>query len=645
MQITVAFCLSQFFERIMSLETDQTLVFKEVATLTSQANTEEALRVLAVALRAGHMDAEGSEKAGRVVTSLRAAGHEDVADVRAILLAQCTTSWLANSLAAIAWGRGCALEIHQGEYDNVIQNLMAPLPQIQHPNVVILVPWNQRLLHAGGDRSWHQRVEDELMFWRRSWDFVRERTGGKILQVGYDWVTPGSLGHHLSAQPGGDVGLIRQVNEALRTELPQGSFFLDLEQVSGLVGRERFYDLRRYFWTKQPFSKAGVHRLAAHLWAGIRALVTGPKKVLVVDLDNTLWGGVVGEVGPLGITLGETPDGEVFRSFQQHLQALSRRGILLAICSKNNQEDALAPFRENPQMAVALSDFAHVEAGWEPKSAGLRRIADTLNLGLDSLVFFDDNPAEREEIRQALPEVEVVEVPTDPSEYVRALGAGLWFETVEFSSVDFQRSDQYQREQQRRKARKSFSSMEEYLQSLEMRGSISPVDDRCLQRVIQLIGKTNQFNLTTRRHSLEDVHRLLISPGSIGLVLNLADKFGDHGLISVLLAVGEPRVPEKTLRIDTWLMSCRVIGRTAEQFLFNQLLGLARASGYESLLGEYIPTRKNSLVADLFERLHFAETGKASNGTVTYRLSIDSAVPAETFVFAASDPRCATLGV
>ncbi|HMD70041.1 MAG TPA: HAD-IIIC family phosphatase [Bryobacteraceae bacterium] len=630
----------------MNLETGQARLFQDVAALTRQANPAEALRVLAAALRAGRLDAAGSEKAGRVVTSIRAAHKEvGVADVRALLLGQCTTSWLANSLVAEAWGRGCALEIHEGEYDNAIQRLMAPPPQVQRPDVVILVPWNRRLLSEGWDRSHQQRAEEELMYWRRCWDFVRERTGGRILQVGYDWVTPGSFGHHLGARPDGDVGLIRQVNEALRVDLPQGSFFLDLEQVSRLVGRERFYDSRRYYLTKQPFSEAGVHSLAAHLWAGIRALMTGPKKVLAVDLDNTLWGGVVGEAGPLGIELGETGDGEAFRSFQRHLRALGRRGILLAICSKNNREDALAPFAQNPHMALALSDFAHVEASWDPKSAGLRRIAETLNVGLDSFVFFDDNPAEREEVRQAVPEVEVVDVPTDPSGYVRALQAGLWFESAEFSTADFQRSDQYQRERQRREALNSFSSMEEYLCSLMMVGSISPVDDSCLHRVAQLVAKTNQFNLTTRRHSLEDVQRLLMSPGSIGLVLNLADKFGDHGLVSVLLAVSEPGMPEKTLRIDTWLMSCRVIGRTAEQFLFNDLLDRARASGCESLLGEYIPTKKNSLVADLFERLNFAEAGKACDGAVTYRLSTRSAIPARTFVVAATDPCSAALEV
>ena len=202
-----------------------------------------------------------------------------------------------------------------------------------------------------------------------------------------------------------------RVNEALRANLPAGSFFVDLEQVAGMIGRERFYDPRRYFWTKQPFSEAGTVRLAEHIWAGIRAVTTGPKKVLVVDLDNTLWGGVVGEKGPLGIEFGDSPEGEAYRALQKYLKGLAARGIVLAVASKNNAEDAREPFEKNPDMILGLDDFAAFEAGWGPKGQALERIAQTLNLGLDSLVFLDDNPAEGEQVRQAVPEVSVVEPP------------------------------------------------------------------------------------------------------------------------------------------------------------------------------------------------------------------------------------------
>ena len=417
-------------------------LFKQVSEL-SKTSASEALRLLAAAIRDVRLgDAEAMEKAGRLIAKYKTAAGEFAKPVRVLLLGQCTTSWIATMLPAVAWGRGSALEVHEGEYDNIIQELMS-FNQDQRPHVVVLLPWTQRLFSSAGDRSIEQRTAEELTFWQQVWGLVAERTGARILQVGYDWTLPGALGHNLSGTQG-EVSVVRRMNEALHAALPRGSFFLDLEQVSGMMGRESFYNPRRYFWTKQPFSEAGALRLTTHIWAGMRALMMGPKKVLVLDLDNTLWGGVVGETGPLGIAIGETPDGEAFLAFQRHVRALGKRGVVLAICSKNNREDALGPFEQNPEMALALSDFAHIEANWDLKSEGLRRIANALNLGLDSFVFFDDNPAEREQIRQALPEVEVVDVPDDPSEYVRALQAGLWFEAVEISQEDTQRTAQYQ---------------------------------------------------------------------------------------------------------------------------------------------------------------------------------------------------------
>jgi FkbH-like protein len=610
--------------------TDQRNLLRKVADLGKQCRPGEALRLLSSALRQDALDAEGCERAGRLISKLRASSGDAGAPVRAALLGQCTTSWIAASLVAEAWGRGCCLEVKEGEYDNVIQELTG----LDHrPHVIILLPWNQRLLHGGG-RSTDRRVADELDFWKRAWDLVGERTGARILQAGYDWVGPGALGHHLSAQNEGEVGLIRRTNEELRRALPSSAFFLDLEQVSGIVGRDRFYDPRRYFWTKQPFSETGARCLARQLWAGIRALLMGPKKVLVVDLDNTLWGGVVGETGQLGIALGETPDGEAYRAFQRYLKNLSQRGIVLAVCSKNNREDALAPFQQNPQMIVELHDFACLEASWQPKSEGLRRIAASLNLGLDSFVFFDDNPAEREHIRQALPEVEVVEVPEDPADYIRALEVGLWFETVQISAEDTQRSAHYQQESYRREAQRAVISMGDYLTSLEMRGTVQPISSANLQRVVQLIGKTNQFNLTTRRHSERDVENILSQPGSLGLALTLEDKFGDHGLISVLLAVPMADRPEKALYIDTWLMSCRVIGRTAEEFFFNELSERARELGYKFLRGEFIPTRKNALVCDLYDRLGCERIAETAEGSVIYRYALWDTPPPKAFIAA-----------
>jgi FkbH-like protein len=609
-------------------------LFKQVYDLRKQSQPGEALRLLRDALRRGQLEPEGVEKAGRIVRAA-AAGSADEGVIPVLLLGQCTTSWLANVLTAVAWGHGVAVSVTEGTYDNVAQELLTAEGPAGSSAVVVLVPWNQRLLFGGSDREPQVRVEQECDFWRQVWGLVKGRLGARILQVGYDWMGPGARGYCFGGKADGDVALVRRVNEALRQDLPAGAYFADLEQISGVMGRERFYDPRRYFWTKQPFSEVGAVRLAEHLWAGVRALVSGPKKVLVLDLDNTLWGGIVGETGPTGIRITEGTDGEAFCAFQKYVKELGERGVLLAICSKNNPADARGAFEQNTGMVLTLDDFAHFDASWDPKAMGLGRIAKVLQLGLDDFVFFDDNPAEREHIRRALPQVGVVEVPEDPSGFIPALEAGLWFEAIGLTKEDRQRASQYRMERQRREVESSFTSMDDYLASLHMVAEVRPIDEEDLDRVVQLIGKTNQFNLTTRRHSAEQVRHLVSRPETIGRTVRMTDRFGDYGLVSVMLAVADldqdPAAGRGTLRIDTWLMSCRVIGRTVEQFFFNVLADEARRR-VGRLVGHYIPTPKNGLVKDLYDRLGFARRDCEEGGTVAYELDLAAAVRAKTFV-------------
>ena len=550
------------------------------------------------------------------------------APTKVFMVGQFTTSWLAPSVTVVAWGQGLSFDVRDGGYDCVLQELIAAEPG--SAAVFALLPWTQRLL-APNDRSAEARIADEVAFWTQAWSIVSERLGGRVLQMGYDTTGSGPLGHHLSGRAGA-VDLVRRANTAVRNALPAGAYFVDLEQVSATRGKLQFYDPRQYAWTKQPFSTLGVADVARHLVAGIRSLVFGPKKVLVLDLDNTLWGGVVGEVGPLGVDIGETPAGESFLEFQRYAAGLAKRGVLLTVCSKNNVEDARGPFEQHPDMALRLGDFACFEASWNPKDVGIRKMAEQLRLGLDSFVFFDDNPAEREQIRQALPDVEVIEVPDDPSEYVRALESGLWFEAVGLSAEDLRRSQQYQQEQERVEALEASGSVDDYLASLAMRGTVAPIAGSNITRVTQLIGKTNQFNVTSRRHSEADVWRLLEPPRAIGLTLSLADRFGDHGLISVLLAVPEQDSGGDAVLIDTWLMSCRVIARTAEDFMFNALVERALAHGYTRIVGEFLPTAKNALVAGLFERLGFTKTNARTDGSILYELTLNDGTNAKTFV-------------
>jgi len=527
-------------------------------------------------------------------------------------------------LRAVCLGRDLAVTVQEAGYDAVLQEI----GQGEAADVVILLPWTQRLLAPpsrpgeAGTLSEESRIEAELALWSAAWE---QRRGARLIQVGYDWTGPGPAGVLQSER----VRLVRRMNEALRARLPAGAVFLDLEQVSGELGRDRFYDPRRYHWTKQPFSEDGTLALARHLAAGLRALTTGPRKVLVLDLDNTLWGGVVGELGPLGIALGDSPDGEAFRAFQRHVLGLAARGVVLAVASKNNPADAEEPFQKNPDMVLRRTDFAAFEVHWEPKARSLVRIAEALRLGLDSFVFVDDNPAEREAIRQALPEVEVVELPEDPAGYVAALERALLFESAALTAEDAARGAAYQAEARRQAEAASYASLDDYLRSLQMRADVRELDEADVQRVVQLLGKTNQFNLTTRRHGEDRVRAWMQDPRAILLTLRVADRFGDHGLVALLLAVPDPDQPARAL-VDTLLMSCRVIGRTVEHRLWGELLSRAAARGYTAIRAEYLPTAKNAQVAELYDAFGLRRVD-AAEGTVYEATLAELAVPV-TFV-------------
>jgi FkbH-like protein len=616
--------------------TMNTDVFGELSALRKQGRTADALYRLRSELRNGKLAPEEVERAGRILATLR---QSRTRDLRVRVLGQCTTSWLTNVLEALSYGRGVEVSVSEGEFDNVIQALSARDLTDSRPEILVFVPWSQRLL-SNSARSTSARIAEELAFWQEAWRLAHASGVTRIIQIGYDWVVPGALGRHLGGRAGGDVAMVRELNQALQQALPRDGYFVDLEQVSGITGRLQFYDPRQYHWTRQPFSQRGLVELAHQVFAGIRASTTGAKKVLVVDLDNTLWGGVVGELGVDGIRFGDGAEGEAFLSFQEHLKALARRGVLLAVASKNNMADAREPF-EKHRVLLSMSDFAAFEASWEPKATLLQRIASTLGLGLDSFVFFDDNPAEREHIRQALPEVEVVDVPDEPAEYARALQLGDWFESIALTAEDQKRSELYELERLRNESRFRFGSIEEYLASLEMRAELAPLDDADLLRVVQLLGKTNQFNLTTRRHSEEHVRRMLSRAGNICMTARLTDRFGDYGLVACVLALPDEDSEVSALRIDTWLMSCRVIGRTLEQLTLRELASRASALGYRRLIGEYVATSKNQLVADLYTEIGFEPAGSHGE-TRRYHLALPVSSPGRTFVSIASqeDKRC-----
>jgi FkbH-like protein len=345
-------------------------------------------------------------------------------------------------------------------------------------------------------------------------------------------------------------------------------------------------------------------------WLRYIAPITGKiAKVLAVDLDNTLWGGVIGEDGINGIQLGAEYPGAVYQAVQRALLDLTRRGILLAICSKNNPEDAKQALEKHPGMLLRAEHFSATRISWNDKAQGLREIAAELNVGIDSVAFLDDNPVEREQIRASLPEVIVIELPKDAFNYAAAIRDHPAFQRVALSSEDLQRTQAYTEQRERAKAEQSFQSKEDFFRFLEQEACIEPVSSQTLARVAQLTQKTNQFNVTTRRYGEAEIAALAGQPNAQVLSIRVRDRFGDHGLVGVAIT----RDDGDSCDIDTFLLSCRVIGRSVESALLAHLAESAKSRGRTRLTGWFLPTKKNAPAKDFYSQHGFALA--KNNGT------------------------------
>jgi FkbH-like protein len=436
-----------------------------------------------------------------------------------------------------------------------------------------------------------------------------------------------ALGHLAARTPGCRAAMLAAVNAELGRSAADRVALVDCERLAGEVGKRQWFDARYWHRAKQAVSLNCVPLLARHTAAVIGAQLGAGRKCLVLDLDNTLWGGVLGEEGIGGIALGDGPAGEAFTAFQEYALALKAKGIILAVCSKNNEADVREVFERHPGMRIRLDDVAVLSASWDDKPAQIRQIASTLGIGLDALVFVDDNPAEREAVRQLVGEVDVIPLPREPHGYVRALADYPFFETAALTAEDTARADQYRARAQAAALAATATSLEDYHRSLDMVATVVPLDALTLPRVAQLVGKTNQFNLTGRRRSQSELAELAARPDTAVLCVRLADRFTDHGLVAVAIAVDRDGI----LDIDTWLMSCRVIGRTLEDEIAGLLVAQARRRGCAQVRGHYFPTAKNGLVSLLYERLGFKpvdldDAGAGGpQGATSWLLDVDAA--------------------
>lgn len=527
------------------------------------------------------------------------------------------------------------VQMFAGEYNNYRSEILeesSPLYEFA-PDLVIVMPDEQSCKHPGmlNDpkeevKAEIQRVAQELL---HLCSVVRERTNAEIILCNFIPPSANDLGPIQAKSLASDWNFKKAVNLELGTRAPNYVHICDLEFLAYRQGGLAAKDDRSWFESKQLCSPSLQVALAAEIAHIVKALRTTPKKVLALDLDNTLWGGVIGDDGIEGIEIGDTsPRGEAFKAFQTYVLSLTHRGVLLAACSKNDFDIAIQPFREHPEMALREEHFVSFKANWEPKAQNLIEMANELNLGLDSFIFVDDNPAEVENVRQFAPEVTTILLDPDPSVYVRQLQESRLFERFLITTEDLQRTEQYRVEATRQSLLTSSVDMESYLRSLEMVGTFREFNPIDLPRVAQLINKSNQFNLTTKRRSETELSGLISDPRYSGFSMRLSDRFGDHGLISVVICNLDDN---RTLNIDTWLMSCRVLKRQVEEQVLNWIVSMAKERGCVRITGTYIPTAKNAMVRDLYPNLGFQELGSNSDRS-EFELPVDCFTPKPTSI-------------
>jgi FkbH-like protein len=542
------------------------------------------------------------------------------------VLGSMTTHQLVDLLDLYLQAGRIAAEFYESDYGTLNQEFLDPtsgLHQFQPDLVLIFTSWRdlQSTPEVNNSREEVQRkVDAEIATWTSLWRIAREKLQCQVIQSNFAAPPWRVMGNLEARHPAGFGRFISLVNHALEDNAPPEVTIHDVDQLAAASGRWDWGDDRFFHQAKLPCSPEHLVDYAHSLASLILAQSGVGRKCLVLDLDNTLWGGVIGDDGLGGIRLGQgDPESEAFVAFQRYVKSLGERGVILAVCSKNNDAIAREVFEKHPEMVLRLDDISCFIANWDDKATNLARIAAQLNIGLNSLVFFDDNPAERSIVRQLRPEVAVPEVPDDPAYYIRALDRQRYFETLTISTEDLKRTEFYRSDSKRQALESSAMNLDSFLQSLDMVARIEPVVAATVERTAQLIDRSNQFNLTTRRYTNADVLNLMANPTWITRTISLKDRFGDNGLISVLLA----RTEADALIIDTWLMSCRVLKRGVERLLLNNVVAAASQRGLKRVIGEYIPTPKNDLVREHYRALGFIQINGEMPGNSYWELRVD----------------------
>lgn len=558
--------------------------------------------------------------------------------VRLTILGSSTVDHLAAGIRVGGLRRSIWIETYIPAYGQYAQELLDPASGLHDfaPTTVLFALDGHHLLQGITPTATSESVSATLSGiidrLETQWLTARRKSSAHIIQNIPLPVFLPLLGGNEHRLPGSQLTALRQFSALLRSRADAaGVDLIALDDRAASDGLMAWHDPALWHRAKQE-----IHPQATALYGDLVARLVAAnqgrsRKCLVLDLDNTLWGGVIGDDGLAGIKLGQgSARGEAHLAFQHYARDLGRRGVILAVCSKNDELNAQEPFQSHPEMALRREDIACFVANWTDKASNLREIAKRLNIGLDSLVFADDNPAERAIVRRELPMVEVPELPEDPTFYASCIANAGYFEATKLTVEDAHRTQLYQQNVARESLMVTATDMDGYLHSLAMQAIWDRFDPICRPRIVQLINKTNQFNLTTRRVTDDEIGRLIEDDSALTLQIRLLDQFGDNGIVAIV--AGNADKSTHAIHLNTWLMSCRVLGRGVENETLNLVASEALRLGATRLVGQYIPSAKNGMVRDHYRKLGFSIGTEDSDGTTTWFMDLVNFVPCPTFI-------------
>ena len=534
--------------------------------------------------------------------------------IKLALLGDSSTQFLQQALRGMAYDRGFDLRIFESDFNQVERQVFdtgSDLYQFK-PEIVIIFQSTEKLqsdfnyLEAGKK---NELAEERTALVKELYKTISVNLAAKVIYYNYPEINDAVFGNYANKIESSFLFQQRKLNYQLMAfAATSPDFYIcDLLSIQNQKGRNFFFHPSTYVNAEMVLSLDVLPLVASSTLDIISALKGKFKKCLVLDLDNTLWGGIIGDDGLQNIQLGNLGIGKAFTEFQHWIKKLKERGVILAVCSKNTHEVAMEPFEKHPDMVLKPDDIAVFVANWENKVDNIHYIQQFLNIGFDSMVFLDDNPFEREMVRAAIPGITVPELPEDPADWLEFLYRLHLFDTSSLSAEDADRTKRYRAEALRAGERQGYADEEAFLAGLEMVSRAEPFNTFNSPRVAQLSQRSNQFNLRTVRYTEMDILRMSGDPGRFTFAFTLDDRLGAHGIIClIILETG----CSDTLFIDTWLMSCRVLQRGMEQFTLNSIVEFARQRGFRFLKGEYVPTLKNELVRDHYRELGFrAEDG------------------------------------